>query len=89
MELAISLQQDLHLAFRFFQLLATGVGEGHAFIEELECFVQRHVAFFQLVDDDFQALKAIFKLWQYVAPAPILMRLRPDESKNREMVFAW
>ena len=66
LELPVLLQQDLHLAFRFIQLLAAGGGELHAFFEKYQRFFERYFAFFQLLNNLVQTLKTLFKFGQAV-----------------------
>jgi hypothetical protein len=62
LQLSILAEQNLDFAFGFFQFLATGRGVLQAFFKELQCLFERDITSFQLIDDLFQTLKAIFKL---------------------------
>src|SRR6266850_1402966 len=64
LELSVFLQQDLHLAFRLFQLLAARRGELHAFFKESERFFQRNLSLFQFLNNLLKSLEALFKLGQ-------------------------
>jgi hypothetical protein len=46
LKLAIALQKDLYFAFGFFQFLAAGTGELHAFIKEFQSVVERNISLF-------------------------------------------
>jgi hypothetical protein len=71
-------QENFDLTFRLFQLLAAGRRELQPFFKELQCLLKRHVAFLELIDDLFQALKAIFK-FGHRAETPFL--ILPREKK--------
>jgi len=61
------LQKYLHPAFGCFQFRATRHRELHPFFEKSKCLVKRQVALFQLLNDLFQPLQAIFKFGQAVS----------------------
>jgi|SRR6266849_832156 len=61
---AVLFQENFHLAFGVFQLLPAGSGKLHSFFEERQRFFQGHFTLLQFLNDLFQALKALFKLWQ-------------------------
>jgi len=81
LKLAIALQQDLNLAFGFFQLLSAGGGKLYSFIEELQRLVERNVSFFQFAYDRFQSLKAILKLGQALNSLHILIQEAGDADE--------
>src|SRR5438309_9844488 len=62
LQLAVLTKENFDLAFRFLQLLAAGGGTLQPFFEKLQCLLERHIAFLQLIDNLFQALKTIFKI---------------------------
>jgi hypothetical protein len=64
LNLAVLLEENFHLAFGILQLLPAGNGQLHSFFEERQRFFQGHLTLLQFLNDLFQALKALFKLWQ-------------------------
>jgi hypothetical protein len=64
LQFAILLEQYLDLAFGFLQLLAAGAGQLDTLLEQPEGALQGDVPFFELINDLFEPLKALFKLRQ-------------------------
>ena len=72
LKLAVTLQQDFHLALGFFEFLPTGTRKLHAFVKKLERPIEGHITLFQFSYDRFQALQGLFELCQVPTPAHIL-----------------
>src|SRR5262249_38222171 len=68
LQLSVLLEKDLHFALRSLQFLTAGTGKSNAFLKELERLLQWQVSAFELLDDLFQLLKALFKLGQNDSP---------------------
>lgn len=55
------LDEHLHFAFGGVELLLAGSRKAYALFEELERFVEREIAFLELVDDGFEFLERLFE----------------------------
>jgi hypothetical protein len=80
----VLLQENLYFAFRLFQLLAASRGQLDPFLKELEGLLERHLTLFEFLDDFFQALEALFKLWQY-ARSFAYCNPHPPQEWRKEM----
>jgi len=69
---AVLLEENFHLAFGILQLLPAGSGKLHSFFEKRQRFFQWYFTLFQFLNNFFQALEALFKLWQGETPIVIL-----------------
>ena len=58
LDFARALHQDFDAGFGLFQLLAAGVAELHAALEQFERALQRQLAAFHFLDDGFQLLES-------------------------------
>ena len=59
--LAVAADQHFDARFGLFQLLAAGVAEPHAALEEFKRAFEREIAGFQLLDDFFEFVETGFK----------------------------
>ena len=82
LQLAISLQQDLHFAFGFLQLLAAGTGKFHALIKKLQRVVKGDVSLLKFSYDFFQSLETLFEFRQAQTPVVILVQNDGAECEN-------
>jgi hypothetical protein len=83
LQLAISLQQDFYLALGLFQFLAAGTRELHAFVEKLQCPIERDISLFQFRNDDFQPLETFLEFGQTLDSLnDILVRILADTSST-------
>ena len=62
--------EDLDFSFSRLQFLPAGIREANSFFKKLQRLLQRKVAAFQLLDDLFQLLQAIFEFSQLRSPEP-------------------
>ena|SRR5947209_4637212 len=72
LQLPALLYEDFDLAFSRFEFLPARIGQTNSVLEQLERLLQRQVSAFQLFDDLFELLQALFEFWQIGVSKPIV-----------------
>jgi hypothetical protein len=67
LKLSVLFQQNLNFSFRLFEFLAAVGRELDAFFKERQGLLQRNFTLFQLVNNFFQSLEALFKSGQRIS----------------------
>src|SRR5437762_11800273 len=64
LQFSVLLEQNFDLPLCRLKLFTAGTGEANSFFKKLQSLLQWQIATFELFDNFFELLKAIFKFWQ-------------------------